>query len=564
MVWMEGPATHRFQWLKNGRYGGTGHPSADWRPIPLASTLLHRRLAAWSLRGTCRGEVVLEAGGESSPGGVEYGWVPDVFPGRRAGSAFILRKTPEGWSDDIVPDVFVSLESRGSPLVFEWSVRAQSPGEPAGGRLPGLPPAHIRRPTVARGLWAIPGYRDMEVRWEPPEDDAGGVSDYRARYRRDSSSDWVEGYGGEALTCTLDCLDPEHEYEVGVQARTTAWGSAFEEGRFSTSPKVDLPSRLGARPVLEPLAGKRLRVSWGEPGAGGGPPSAWHLALLKKGAWIEVGVVPGDVREFAVPAVFLDYGTRYSVSAAARNAEGMGAYYASAGAETEAKPPKTPIDPGSVVVSVPDAGSDPPAKADPPPVVVDDPPPPDPIPAPSRPTGLAATPEANLYHPGYMDVHLQWTASTGRVAFYAVGHRERGATLWHPTTGYPTPGLLLRLKIGKTYEWQVQAVGPDASSAWARTSVNLAPGVPSQPTGLEVAVRGPRVRVSWEAPLWDGGTGEDLVYHVHEVGGPQRRVVHRLYAEFPERRAYMRSVYVVAVNSVGQSPPSRTVSVPYA
>lgn len=129
------------------------------------------------------------------------------------------------------------------------------------------------------------------------------------------------------------------------------------------------------------------------------------------------------------------------------------------------------------------------------------------IPAPGAVTALTATPDDDA-------VALAWGAPStgGAVVDYLVEYRVSGAAGWQIFGSTTTPSAQITGLVGGTaYEFQVTAVGPDASSAPASASATPTVPAPGSVTGLTATPGVGFVQLSWTAPTAGGPVDDYLV-----------------------------------------------------
>ena len=128
-------------------------------------------------------------------------------------------------------------------------------------------------------------------------------------------------------------------------------------------------------------------------------------------------------------------------------------------------------------------------------------------PAPGPVSALVATPSVN-------GANLTWTAPStgGPLVNYLVQYRVTGTTTWLTSASVTTPARTVTgLSGGTPYEFQVTAVGPDASSTPVTTSATPITPAPGAVTSLVATPQDNAVALSWTAPSTGGPVATYLV-----------------------------------------------------
>lgn len=176
--------------------------------------------------------------------------------------------------------------------------------------------------------------------------------------------------------------------------------------------------------------------------------------------------------------------------------------------------------------------------------------------APSVPTGLNAQAAA------YNRVNLTWTASTDNIGVTGYQIIRNGVTVAQ-TSGTGTSYVDSTVVAGTSYSYQVKAkdaAGNISGASNTATAITpTAPTAPAAPTGLvATAVSATQVNLNWSA-----SSGSPATYDIYR-NSVKVASVNATFTTFGESgltASTTYNYYVVAVNAVGSSSPSATVSV---
>ena len=386
-------------------------------------------------------------------------------------------RSPRGdWmvEPDAVTGAPWTIDGLMNGTAYDVSVAARNENDYGPEALANATPAAA--PSAPRGVFADPDDRKLAVVWEAPDDDGGGVEDYRVRYRtRSPQGPWrVDSDGVTALSWTIDGLMNGTAYDVSVEARSSAGRGPFATAEGTPSTVPGMP-----RSLQFSIGVAQLDVEWAAPSSDGGAAIDEYVVQYREtnpaGLWILSGTVAADAPGGLVASIVsLANGTSYDVCVLARNENGDGAC-----AETSAVPAALP---GQV-------------------------------------RDLEPVPQNR-------SVKLYWEppSVTGGVPVsrYDVQYRAATATTWRDAPGTPEQnGTSLTLVVrsltnGQAYLLQVRAVGPGGKGRWLQVSANPTPP-PGSLARLTVTEGPAQLEAEWSPPansLDSGVSGYELEHRL--------------------------------------------------
>ena len=303
-------------------------------------------------------------------------------------------------------------------------------------------------PDAPTALVLNPGDRQIEVEWSAPADAGGSaLTDYNVRYRPGSSGGWSDpGFTGTGTSTTITGLTNDRSYQVQVQAVNEQGPGAWSASVSATPATV--PAAMVA-PTLTPGDG-RLLVSWRKPGSDGGSPLTDYNIRYRPGTggpWTQLSFVDNVT---GIRLLGLTNGQSYQVQVQAVNAQGPGAWSASASA--------TPVDR---------------------------------LNAPFNPT----------LTPGDRQIKVTWTSpasgpTTTTITGYHIWYRSSGTTSWVKKTlpSYVNGFILTGLTNGQSYEVRVRAEDARGPGAWSPSVTATAGTVPDGAEWVKQVARPSRRR----------------------------------------------------------------------
>lgn len=170
-------------------------------------------------------------------------------------------------------------------------------------------------------------YEDRaDLEWKVPEDDGGAPIDHYEIEKMDMATGrWVPCGRSETTKCTVQNLQPGHEYKFRVRAVN----KEGESDPLTTNTAIlaknpyEVPGKL-EKPELVDWDKDHVDLAWKPPADDGGAPVEAYVIEKKdkNGRWEEALVVPGDQITATVPS--LKEGEEYQFRISARNKAGTG------------------------------------------------------------------------------------------------------------------------------------------------------------------------------------------------------------------------------------------------
>ena len=324
--------------------------------------------------------------------------------------------------------------------------------------------------------------------WSAPLSNGGSaVTAYDVRYKPSTVSEpWTtvdEAWTSGVLTYNITDLENGTEYDVAVRAVNGAGQSLWSETSSAT------PRTVAGVPSINEVAGDdtKLDVSWTAPEFDGGseitsfdvryiPSSASDTDKDDSSKWGDASTL-GQARTYEITE--LKNGTQYDVQVRAVNVAGEGLW-----SDTAAG---TPMTVATMPLNVEVAGDDTKLRVS--------------WKAPELDGGSEIT--------GYKVRYIPSTASdTDKDDSSKWGD---ASTLGQART-YEIDGL----ENGTQYDVQVRAVNTAGEGLWSDTAVGTPMTVATMPLNVEVAGDDTKLRVSWKAPEFDGGS-EITAYKVRYI-----------------------------------------------
>ena len=341
----------------------------------------------------------------------------------------------------------------------------------AGGDRVGMSELRLVAAVTAPGRPAAPslaaGNAKLLVSWAAPGDGGLEISSYDVRHSGDGGVNWTtaaSAWTQGALEHTVSSLDNGTAYAVQVRAVNAAGA-----GPWSVSASA-APAPVPDRPAAPSLAAgdAKLEVSWAAPANGGSAITSYDVRHSRDGgeSWTAaVSAWTQGVLEYTVSS--LDNGVSYLVQVRAVNANGAGAWSASAQATLIAVPGR-----------------------------------------PAAPS-LAA---------GNAKLLVSWAAPAdggSAITSYDVRHSRDGGANWTTARLSPLQVFLLvllglpyeiaSLDNGTVYAVQVRAVNANGAGAWSASASAAPAPVPDRPAAPSLTEGDGKLLVSWAAPA-NGGS----------------------------------------------------------
>ena len=350
-------------------------------------------------------------------------------------------------------------------------------------------------PGAPAGLAAAPGNGQVTLSWAAPASDGGspvsGYNVYQGTSPGGETGTPVNGSPVTATSYTVTGLTNGTTYYFKVTAVNAVGEGSGAEAKAIPVTVPDAPAGLVAVP-----GNGQVTLSWAAPASDGGSPVTGYNLYVGTTADFNGSAPLAKVTGTAVTVTGLVNGTTYYFKVTAVNRVGEGP-----GAETNAVP-----------VTVPGA-----------------------------PTGLAAV-------PGNGQVTLSWAAPASDGGSPVSGYiiyqgTSPGGETGTPVNGSPvtaTSYTVTGLTNGTTYYFKVVAVNAAGLSPLSEEASATLPIVPSPPrrppprrptappstappfaapTGLTAAAGNTQVRLSWTAPVSDGGSSV-ISYKVYVATAP--------------------------------------------
>ena len=432
--------------------------------------------------------------------------------------------SPGGADGRQLPPTTRSFLVTGLPAAtaVHFRVRALSAAGPSPAAITSMVHTGAIVPSPPTGVAATPVANGLDVTWSPPTNDGGAVvTGFEVRWSSDQGQTWSAPSLATTTELSVADLDGTLSYQVEVSATNEAGTGGWSE-----------PSPA-AQPLLVPSPPSQLTQS----------PLVYAVTL----SWTPPALDPGMVLDGYRYRISPDGGTTWSNALPTGSADptvivhGVGR---SSWVEVQ-----------SVVNTVTSGWSAPLSLS--------------PITRSSPPRGVHAT-------PGTGAVILAWTSPAdpggGALSGYAIEQRTSGgrwSTVVPSTNSLSTSYAVGNLATGTHYEFAVRALsssGPNnLDSWWSDASPAVVPGVvPNAPGRPELSRVAGHWRIHWLRPAADGGYRIRNYRIEVAVGASAWTTVAKSHSTsavigLPATRAAVR-VRVVAVNSVGLSPPSLTAS----
>jgi large repetitive protein len=441
-------------------------------------------------------------------GSVALSWTTPAHDGGDAVTAYAVATRPAGtgaWDVRTIGGTATTTTvtglTNGAPYEFRIAA-VNGRGTGPYGETVTATPATV--PDAPLGLEAVSADGRVVLAWTAPDDGGSPVTGYGIRYRAEGDADWSAG--PSAITepsATVDGLVNGTPYEFEVTA-TNARGTGAAAAATATPAAVpDAPRAPEA--IAEDAA---IRLTWQTPADDHGSPVTGYLVQFRASDATSWTLWPTDGAATSARITGLVNGTPYVVRIAAVSVIGTGPF-------TE------PVEATPVTV-------------------------------PGAPTAFAAV-------AGDGRVALSWAAPAADggspVTGYALEFRADGASDWTPWPADGTTATVTGLANGTAHAFRVAAVTGIGTGAFASASA-VPVGVPGTPSLLAAEPWDREVRLSWSAPVADGGspvTGYALEYRaaggdwvVWPVEGPATTAV---VTGLQNGAAY--EVRLAAVNAVG-------------
>ena len=312
------------------------------------------------------------------------------------------------------------------------------------------------------------GDGELAVEWDAPAENGASITGYDVRYKRTSSSSWVNhSFSGTGTSTTIGGLTNGTEYEVQVRAQNSAGESDWSASETATPSATATEPDAPAAPSLT-AGDEELAVSWTAPNDNGAAIDDYDVRYKRtsSSSWVNHSF-SGTGRSTTITG--LTNGEEYEVQVRAQNSVGESDWSASAEA--------TPMSDADV----PDA--------------------------PAPPTLTA----------GNAQLAVSWTApddNGASITDYDVRYKRTNETNWtdHGFSGTGTSTTITGLTNAVAYEVQVRAQNAEGESDWSASETatpTAATGPPAVPVAPTLTVGDTQLAVAWVAPADNGASITD-------------------------------------------------------